>query len=92
MLRHRIEELEKTTPGEIVLTLEDDTRLHYNGTVLEFLMEAKKEFRAAQESGSKLGPLADAVLRCVHASPNVGKLHELMRAVWIPILEERGEG
>jgi len=84
-LKQRIEQLEKTTPGEIVLTLADDTRLHFDGTPLEFLAQAEQEFR----SGG--GVLSDAVLKCVHASPNFGKLHELVRAVWTPITEAQDE-
>jgi hypothetical protein len=81
--KRRLMKLEGFVPNDIVLELEDGTSLHYEGSTLEFLVEAKEQF----ERGG--GPLADAVMQSVDASPSLGKLHELMRAVWTPVAEAR---
>ena len=82
-LRSRVEQLEQETPGLITLVLDDGSRLSFPGlTPLEFCLEAKEQFRRGG------GRISDAILRAVDSSSNVGKLWQLMRAVWIP--EERG--
>ena len=78
--RRRLIKLEGFVPNDIVLQLDDGTSLHYDGTVLEFLMDAEKQFRAGG------GPLSDAVMRSVpRGHPRLGRMHELMRAVWTPV-------
>ena len=81
-LKHRIEQLETEDPGLITLELEDGTTRSFPGLrPLQFLLQAEEELRRGS------GPAADAVLRSVAASPNLGRMHELMRAVWGPIVE-----
>lgn len=83
-LRSRIEQLEMETPGLITLFFDDGTWRSFPGmNTLEFCMQAQREFR----SGG--GTAFDAVMRAVDAR-NCGKMWQLMRGAWIPLLEAHG--
>ena len=84
-LRNRIEELERLDPGVITLTLDDGTSRSFPGlSPVQFCTQAGEEFKRGG------GPISDAILRAVSASRNMGRLHELLRAKWIPFLEAQG--
>jgi hypothetical protein len=85
--KRRLVKLEGFVPNDVVLELDDGTSLHYEGTALEFLTEAQQQGHAGG------GPLFDAVMRSVPGrNPQLGRLHELMRAAWTPVLEARRMG
>jgi len=85
-LRSRIEELERKDPGVITLTLDDgSTRSFPRLKPIEFLTAAENEIR----SGG--GPIAGAILRCVAASSNIGRLWELIQALFDPVKAHRIE-
>jgi hypothetical protein len=84
-LRSRVEELERQAPRVIVMTMQDGSQRSFPGlTPLEFVMRAKEQFKRGG------GPMSDAILLAVSATRNMGRLHELMRAVWLSPVEAQG--
>jgi hypothetical protein len=85
-LKHRIEELEKNTPGIIVLILNDGSERAFPGlSLLDFISQGIKEIRARR------GPIFDVIGRAVDAR-NCGLLWQVLAVQAYGPLEPHSDG